>query len=100
MGDARGRTGGGTGSMNTFRLVAAACMLLTAQTLFAQQREWIEYKNLEDRFAINAPGQPTVEKTTWVSEYDSKFPETVYRWSEGPNHYSVSVVDYSESEAI
>lgn len=86
--------------MHTFRLVAAACVLLTAQASFAQQKEWIEYKNLDDHFALNTPGQPTVEKTTWVSEYDSKFPETIYRWTEGPNRYSVSVVDYSDSEAI
>jgi hypothetical protein len=86
--------------MERIRLVAAACVLLMATTLFAQQKEWIEYKNLEDRFAINAPGQPTVEKTMWTSEYDSKFPETIYRWMDGPNRYSVSVVDYSDSEAI
>ena len=49
--------------MHRLRLVAAACVLLTAQAAFAQQKEWIEYKNLEDRFAINTPGQPTVEKT-------------------------------------
>jgi hypothetical protein len=28
------------------------------------------------------------------------FPETVYRWQDGRNRYSVSVVDYSDSEAI
>ena len=86
--------------MCTFRLVAAACVLLIAQGVFAQGKEWIEYKNLEDRFAINTPGQPTVEKTMWTSEYDSKFPEVIYRWTEGPNRYSVSVVDYSDSEAL
>jgi len=47
--------------MCTFRLAAAACVLLMAQGVFAQGKEWIEYKNLEDRFAINTPGQPTVE---------------------------------------
>jgi hypothetical protein len=65
--------------MHRFRLVAAACVLLMAQAAFAQQKEWIEYKNPEDRFAINTPGQPTVEKTMWTSEYDSKFPDG---WSE------------------
>ena len=85
--------------MRTFRLVAAAaCMLLMAQPLFAQ-KEWIEYKNLEDHFAINAPGEPMAEKTMWTSEYDSMFPETIYRWSDGGNKYSVSVIDYSDSEA-
>jgi hypothetical protein len=85
--------------MLIFRLVAVACVLLMARPLFAQ-KEWIEYKNTDGRFAINAPGEPTVEKTTWTSEYDSKFPETIYRWQDGSSRYSVSVVDYSDSEAI
>jgi hypothetical protein len=85
--------------MHKFRVVAAVCVLLMARPLFAQ-KEWIEYKNTDDHFAINAPGEPTVEKTTWVSEYDSKFPETIYRWTVGANKYSMSVVDYSDSEAI
>jgi hypothetical protein len=33
-----------------------------------------EYKNLDDHFGINAPGQPKAEKTTWKSEYDSSVP--------------------------
>lgn len=85
--------------MHKFRLVAAVCVLLMARPLFAQ-KEWIEYKNMDDHFAINAPGEPTVEKTTWTSEYDSKFPEVIYRWTDGANKYSMSVVDYSDSEAI
>ena len=85
--------------MGRFRLVAAACVLLMARPVFAQ-KEWIEYKNPQDHFGINAPGEPAAEKTTWTSEYDSKFPEVIYRWQDGPNRYSVSVVDYSESEAI
>lgn len=85
--------------MRTFRLVALACAVLMARPAFAQ-KEWIEYKNTVDHFAINAPGEPTVEKTTWVSEYDSKFPEAIYRWQDGPNRYTVMVVDYTESEAI
>ena len=67
--------------------------------LFAQQ-EWIEYKNIPAGFAINAPGEPKAEMTTYISEYESKLPETIYRWQDGPNRYSVSVIDYSDSEAI
>src|SRR5258705_4958244 len=86
-------------SMQRFRLVAALCVLLVARPLFAQ-KEWIEYKNMDDHFGINAPGEPTAEKTMLVFEYDSKFPEAIYRWTDGPNRYSMSVVDYSDSEAI
>ena len=84
--------------MRSMRLVAGACVLFVAQPLFAQ--EWAEYRNLEDRFAVSAPGTPTSEKIQWKSEYDSIFPATVHRWQVGANRYSVTVVDYSDSEAI
>jgi hypothetical protein len=84
--------------MHSARIVAAACVLFAAQPLFAQG--WIEYKNNDDRFGVSAPGEPTVETIKWKSEYDSIFPGTVYRWQQGPNRYSVTVVDYSDSEAI
>ena len=85
--------------MRIFRLLAMACVLCMARPLFAQQ-EWIEYKNIPEGFAINAPGEPKVEMTTYTSEYESKLPETIYRWQDGPNRYSVSAIDYSNNEAI
>src|SRR5689334_2909492 len=80
------------------KIVAAVCALLIAGPLFAQ--EWDRYQNLEDHFAVSAPGNPAIEKTKWKSEYGSMFPETVYRWDQGANRYTVTVVDYSDSEAI
>jgi hypothetical protein len=83
---------------SVMRIFAAACVLLLGRPLFAQ--EWDRYQNLDDRFAVTAPGQPTVEKIKWKSEYNSMFPATSYRWQQGPNRYAVTVVDYSDSEAI
>src|SRR5438552_18641988 len=84
--------------MRVTRVIAAAFVLLAARPLFAQ--EWDRFQNLDARFAVTAPGQPAIEKTKWKSEYDSMFPETIYRWQEGQNRYTVTVVDYSDSEAI
>src|SRR6266850_7688821 len=84
--------------MRVVRLIAAACVLCLARPLFAQ--DWIEYKNQQDHFAINSPGEPKAEAIKWKSEYDSMFPGMVYRWEQGPNRYSVTVIDYSDSEAI
>src|SRR4026207_1933698 len=84
--------------MRAMRLVAGACVRFRAQPLFAQ--DWAEYRNLEDRFAVSAPGVPKSEKIQWKSEYDSTLPGTVYRWQGGANRYSVTVIDYSDSEAI
>src|SRR5947209_11464444 len=84
--------------MPLVRIVAAVWVLLVASPLFAQ--EWDRYENLDDRFAVTAPGQPAIEKIKWKSEYDSLFPATTYRWQQGPNRYTATVVDYSDSEAI
>jgi hypothetical protein len=84
--------------MRVVRNVAAGCLLLSGGLLFAQ--EWNRYQNLDDRFAVTAPGEPTIEKTKWKSEYNSMFPATVYRWQQGANHYTATVIDYSDSEAI
>jgi hypothetical protein len=80
------------------RILAAACALIVVKPAFAQ--EWSRYQNVDDRFAVSAPGQPEIEKTKWKSEYESMFPATIYRWQQGPNRYTVTVVDYSDSEAI
>src|SRR5262245_57133228 len=45
---------------SVMRIFAAACVLLLGRPLLAQ--EWDRYQNLDDRFAVTAPGQPTVEK--------------------------------------
>src|SRR5205809_6396339 len=90
--------GGKESIMSAMKIAAAACVLLMGGPLLAQ--EWDRYQNLQDRFAVTAPGQPTIEKTKWKSEYDSMFPATIYRWQQGPNRYTVTVVDYSDSEAI
>jgi hypothetical protein len=84
--------------MSGIKFVVAAWVLLVAGSLYAQ--EWDRYQNLEGRFAVSAPGQPAIEKTKWKSEYDSMFPETIYSWQQGSNRYTVTVVDYSDSEAI
>ena len=84
--------------MRAAQVVVAACVLCVAPPVFAQ--EWTEYKNLEDRFGVSAPGEPKTEKIKWKSEYDSMFPGTVYRWEQGSSRYSVTVIDYSDSEAI
>src|SRR5215470_11497695 len=83
---------------SVMRIFAAACVLLLGRPLFAQ--EWDRYQNLDDRFAVTAPGQPTVEKIKWKSEYNSMFPATTYRWQQGQNRYAITVIDYSDSEAI
>jgi hypothetical protein len=84
--------------MHVIRLTAVLCALLLAQPVFAQG--WSEYENREDRFSVPAPGEPTVEAISWDSEYGAKFPGRAYRWVQGPNRYSITVVDFSDAERI
>lgn len=84
--------------MRVAGLTTALCALLLAQTASAQ--DWTEYVNKVDRFSVPAPGEPTTTTITWDSEYGAKFPGRVYRWNQGPDRFTVTVVDYSDAERI
>jgi hypothetical protein len=84
--------------MRITSVLTGLCVLLLAPAVFAQ--DWVEYANRGDRFAVPAPGEPKVETITWDSEYGAKFPGRVYRWQQGRTRYSVTVVDYSDSQRI
>lgn len=80
--------------MRTIVLVFA--MLSVSVPAAAQQ--WTEYVNTQDGFKVNFPGQPTVTETTWQSQLDYVLPARVYSADRGREHYSVTVVDYSDLE--
>ena len=70
--------------------------LLVSGSAFAQ--EWKEYLNTEDGFRVNFPGQPTVTETTWQTQLDYILPARVFSADRGSEHYSLTVVDYSDLE--
>ena len=84
--------------MPVISLIAAVLALAFVQPALAQT--WVEYESRVDRFMVPAPGQPKIETIVWDSEYGAKFPGRVYRWEQGPNRYSLTVVDYSDAERI
>lgn len=61
---------------------------------------WIQYANLADRFAVNFPADPEIAETTYLSEYRGIMPARVYTANRGASRYSVTVVDYTESERL
>ena len=71
-------------------------MLSVSGPAVAQQ--WTEYVNTQDGFKVNFPGPPTVTETTWQSQLDYVLPARVYSADRGREHYSVTVVDYSDLE--
>ena len=80
------------------RLVFAALAAFLAIPALAQG--WETYVNREDRFSVNFPGEPGVEAIKWDSEYRAVFPGRVYSYEDGGERYSVTVIDYSDSERI
>jgi hypothetical protein len=80
--------------MRLMRLVPAALIVFLAAPAFAQ--EWVEYYSRDDRFLVNFPKQPQVKTITYHTEYDLDLPAHQHFYDDGPNHYSVTVVDYSD----
>jgi hypothetical protein len=82
--------------MRLTALVSAGLVLSLAAPAAAQ--EWIEYANREDGFAVNFPGEPKVEQTTYMTEYRYVLPARVYTAVKGRERYSMTVVDYNGIE--
>jgi len=84
--------------MRLIPAVAAALVLSVSAPAFAQ--EWIEFASREDRFTCNFPSQPAITQTTYTSEFRADLPARVYSATQGQSRYSVTVVDYNQSQRI
>ena len=82
--------------MRLIPLVSAAFVMLVSGPSFAQ--EWIEYSSAEDFFTVNFPTEPDVRDTAYPTEYRVTLPGRVHSFENGPNRYSVTVVDYANVE--
>ena len=78
--------------------LSAAVLLFASGPSFAQG--WIEYRDLEQGFGVNFPGEPTVEEIVWQSQFGATLPARVYRADTPRGDYSLTVVDYREIESI
>ena len=88
----------GAANMYVVRLLLAASALSVPWPSFAQ--DWAEYVNMQDRFRMFGPGVPEIQEITYPSEYGAVFPARVYTYEDGPNHYSLTVVDYTDAQRI
>ena len=84
--------------MRRISIIAAALSLFISGPSFAQ--EWIEYASQADFFSVNFPSEPKVQNITYTTEYGITLPARVYSSAEGRNRYSVTVVDFTETEKI
>lgn len=83
--------------MRLIQLVAAFVLCASGPS-FAQ--EWIEYISRTDLFTVNFPGEPTVRDIAYPTEYGISIPGRVHSSEDGPNRYSVTVVDYANVQKI
>jgi hypothetical protein len=90
-------SGPGGLDMPVVRLIPAALICVLISTA-ASAQEWIDFTSREDRFTVNMPGQPKVEKIEWPSEYGLVFPGRVYTAMRGAEKYSITVIDYNDAE--
>src|SRR5262245_15538390 len=84
--------------MRLHPIILGAIILSFSASMFAQ--EYVEYKSQQDRFGIVFPAQPKVTETTYTSEFGSVLPARVYAADSGQGHFSVTVVDYNNIQAI
>ena len=84
--------------MRLMSLLSAAFILLVSGPSFAQ--EWIEYASQDDLFSVNFPGEPTVRDITYATEYRVTLPGRVHSAGNGANRYSVTVIDYTNVQAV
>ena len=84
--------------MGIARLFFAAILLVGPGRSFSDT--WITYIDHTHFFSIHFPSQPKVHQISYQSEYGSTFPAYVYTAQNSQNFYSVTVVDFSDSEGI
>jgi hypothetical protein len=63
-------------------------------------QEWIRYIDQTERFTVNFPGEPVVEEISYRSEWGVEFPARVYTADAPPSLYSLTVVDFTETQRL
>ena len=86
------------GVMRLFQLAAGA-LVLSLQAVPAHA-QWSQYLAFDDRFSIDFPGVPSIEETTYTTEYGLTLPARVYTAEDDFGAYSAIAVDWSEAEAL
>lgn len=64
------------------------------------QSDYATFVSREDFFSVHVPCRFSTQDTTWKTEYGSMVPARVYSCTRGPENYKMTVVNYSNIEAI
>ena len=77
---------------------ATSALALAAQP--GQAQEWSQYLAFDDRFSVDFPTDPSVQETTYETEYGFTLPARIYSAEDDFGTYSVTAVDWSEAETL
>ena len=84
--------------MLLLRLISTLSLLLLCGTAAAQR--WIPYSSVADGFRLMAPGEFEIDEIDYLSEYGIVVPARIYSIENDIGRYSVSVVDYRDSQQL
>jgi hypothetical protein len=84
--------------MRLSSVICVAVMLSIPASAFAQ--DYVEYKSVKDGFGATFPVPPTVTEATFKSQFESMLPMRIYTADTGTSHFALTVVDYTNIEAI
>lgn len=81
------------------RLVPLITVALVASMSLSAQ-DWQTTTVPEDGFRANFPGQPTVERVAYETEFRLSLPGRVYRAADALGRYATTVIDYRDVERL
>ncbi len=84
--------------MSFLRLIILASTLWFCESAVAQR--WIPYASATDGFRIMAPGEFAIEEIDFETEYGIVVPARIFSHENDTGRYSVTVVDYRESQRL
>ena len=81
--------------MRSIARVLAAVLLVASAPVLAQG--WSEYRNTEEGFLVNMPGEPRAETIRYTTESGASVPARLFFAAEGMNRYTMTVVNLLSS---
>ncbi len=84
--------------MTFLRLIILASILGFCESAVAQR--WIQYASATDGFRIMAPGEFAIEEIDFETEYGIVVPARIFSHENDTGRYSVTVVDYRDSQRL
>ncbi len=84
--------------MRAITILPTAFIVLSSVPVCAET--WTTYVDQSLFFSVNFPAEPEVREISYPSEYGATFPAHVYTVQNGPNFYSVTVVDFTDAQRV